>query len=119
MEEWMNDDLLDSMTMELRRGTIVLGVLSHLRKPQYGYGLVVALQEHQLQVDANTLYPLLRRLEKQELLVSSWDTDGSKPRKYYQLSTKGYNVLERLYAVWQGMQQAVTQLYEQEEIKHD
>jgi PadR family transcriptional regulator, regulatory protein PadR len=92
--------LLDSLSQELRRGSIVLCVLSQLYQPQYGYSLVVLLEEKGYQIEPGTLYPLLRRLEKQELLLSSWDTDGNKPRKYYQLTELGNRVYEQLSQQW-------------------
>lgn len=95
-----DNELLDGLLLELRRGTIILSVLSQLKSPQYGYSLVVLLEEKKISVDAGTLYPLLRRLEKQNLLVSNWDVEVSKPRKYYQLSEQGLNVYEKLCEKW-------------------
>ncbi|MFZ5353685.1 MAG: PadR family transcriptional regulator [Bacillota bacterium] len=95
-----NDELFDSLLLELRRGTIVLSVMSLLNTSQYGYSLVVLLEEKGIPVDAGTLYPLLRRLEKQNLLESSWDTEASKPRKYYVLSEYGREIYERLSKSW-------------------
>lgn len=100
MGNYKEGELLESLTLELRRGTIILGVLSQLKTPQYGYSLVVLLQEKGMNVDASTLYPLLRRLEKQEILISTWDTDGSKPRKYYEMSELGNSLYIRLCDVW-------------------
>lgn len=94
------DDLFDSLLLELRRGTIILSVLSRLQSPQYGYSLVVLLEEKGIPVDAGTLYPLLRRLEKQNLLESNWDVDAAKPRKYYQLSDYGRKIYDRLREQW-------------------
>ncbi len=68
------DALLNSLITELRRGTLTLAVLSQLRTPQYGYSLVQLLEKSGIVIDQSTsLYPLLRRLEKQELVTSSWD----------------------------------------------
>lgn len=100
MEINREEELFDSLVLELRRGIIVLGVLSQLKKPQYGYSLVVSLEEKGMAVDAGTLYPLLRRLEKQEILRSSWDTEGTKPRKYYEMSELGSRVFEKLCGHW-------------------
>ena len=80
MEPTKNDSLFDSLVLELRRGTLILSVLSQLQEAQYGYSLIVRLQEKGIEIDAGTLYPLLRRLEKQELLESSWDVESAKPR---------------------------------------
>jgi DNA-binding PadR family transcriptional regulator len=93
--------LLNSLVTELRRGTLTLAVLSQLRTPQYGYSLVQLLEKSEVKIDQSTLYPLLRRLEKQELVVSNWDTTESRPRKYYVLSEYGIKIFEQLKAEWE------------------
>jgi len=85
---------------ELRRGTLTLAVLSQLRTPQYGYSLVQLLEDSGINIDQSTLYPLLRRLEKQELVTSSWETSESRPRKYYVLSEYGLDVFLQLKREW-------------------
>src|SRR5699024_7477966 len=91
---------VDQLTLELKRGTITLAVLSKLHERQYGYSLVTMLQERGLQVEPGTLYPLLRRLEKQGLLQSEWDTSEPRPRKYYFLSNLGKEVLTVTKREW-------------------
>ncbi|RDU38888.1 PadR family transcriptional regulator [Neobacillus piezotolerans] len=93
-------NILDSLMIELRRGTLTLAVLSQLRTPQYGYSLVQLLEESGIPIDQSTLYPLLRRLEKQELVTSSWDTSESRPRKYYVLSDYGHELFLQLKSEW-------------------
>ena len=83
------DDTTAGHLQELRRGTVVLGCLVRLREPDYGYALLESLNGLGITVDANTLYPLLRRLEKQGLLTSEWNTDESRPRKFYRTSAAG------------------------------
>ena len=92
--------LLNSLMTELRRGTLTLAVLSQLRTPQYGYSLVQLLETSGISIDQSTLYPLLRRLEKQELVTSSWDTSESRPRKYYVLSEYGLEIFLQLKDEW-------------------
>ncbi len=104
------NELLNSMVLELRRGTIILSVLSQLEKPQYGYHLVQKLEKKGLSVDPGTLYPLLRRLEKQGLLSSSWDTSEARPRKYYLLSPQGREVYQQLQAEWKVMTGSIESL---------
>ena len=82
-------DLLSSLLLELRRGTLTISVLSQMKEPKYGYALVQSLEEKGITIDPNTLYPLLRRLESQGLLESKWETGGAKPRKYYQRTKYG------------------------------
>ena len=92
--------ILNSLMTELRRGTLTLAVLSQLRTPQYGYSLVQLLEGSGIAIDQSTLYPLLRRLEKQGLLSSSWDTSESRPRKYYVLSEFGAEIYLQLKEEW-------------------
>ncbi len=107
----------DSLTQELRRGTLVLSVLSQLKKPQYGYSLVQLLASKGLDIEQNTLYPLLRRLEKQELLKSDWEVSGTRPRRYYQLNENGSIMLEALTDEWNRLAEVIKRLTDKEEIK--
>jgi DNA-binding PadR family transcriptional regulator len=90
----------ENLMLELRRGVISLAVLNLLRSEQYGYSVLRALSEQGLDVDQGTLYPLLRRLEGQGLLESSWRVEEGRPRRYYQVSPQGRAVLPRLNADW-------------------
>ncbi|WP_019909051.1 PadR family transcriptional regulator [Paenibacillus sp. HW567] len=105
-------ETIHGLTLELRRGTIILGVLSQLSEPQYGYSLVPVLKERGIPVEPNTLYPLLRRLEKQGLLDSAWDTNEARPRKYYSLSPAGKEVYERLCGEWNSLKISIDSLIE-------
>ncbi|MFF2017363.1 PadR family transcriptional regulator [Paenibacillus sp. NPDC058177] len=103
-------ETVSGLVQELRRGTIIIGVLSQLTQPQYGYSLVTVLKEKGVAVDPNTLYPLLRRLEKQGLLDSAWDTNESRPRKYYSLSPAGQEVYIKLCEEWKSMRDSMDTL---------
>jgi PadR family transcriptional regulator, regulatory protein PadR len=105
-----DDSSLDAHLKELRRGSVLLACLLVLREPGYGYGLLERLEEVGVEVDANTLYPLLRRLEKQGLLSSEWDTDGARPRKYYATSDRGIELAAELMRSWLGMTRALQNL---------
>ncbi len=89
-------EALDTHLQELRRGTIVLACLRLLTHPGYGYGLLEELQGRGFDTDANTLYPLLRRLEKQGHLTSEWNTDEARPRKFYRTSAAGHRLAAAL-----------------------
>lgn len=97
------DELLSGMILELRRGTVVLCVLNRLNTPKYGYNLVSELSAAGIQAEANTLYPLLRRLESQGLLESNWETSEAKPRKYYVVTESGRQVCARLTESWRQL----------------
>lgn len=105
-------NLLASLTTELRRGALTLAVLSQLNTPQYGYSLVQLLENSGIMIDQSTLYPLLRRLEKQELVTSIWDTEQSRPRKYYQISDYGFDIYSQLKDEWEKMNQELKALLE-------
>ena len=92
---------IEQLRLELRRGIVVLAVLSLMDSASYGYSLIQQLSALGLDIEEGTLYPLLRRLEKQGLLQSEWDTSESRPRKYYRISAAGQDVLTALRAEWQ------------------
>jgi PadR family transcriptional regulator PadR len=95
---------------ELRRGTVVLACLTRLRQPEYGYALLETLNSLDIIVDGNTLYPLLRRLEKQGLLVSEWNTEEARPRKFYRTSPAGEQLAAALIADWRRIDDALARL---------
>lgn len=95
---------------ELRRGTIVLACLRLLAEPGYGYGLLEELERRGFATDANTLYPLLRRLEKQGHLTSEWDTGQTRPRKFYRTSAAGARLAAALGADWAALNAAIVAL---------
>lgn len=97
MEE---EQVLDNLILELRRGVIVLAVLSQLQEEQYGYSVMRMLADKGLGVDQGTLYPLLRRLEAQGLLQSSWRVEADRPRRYYVTSPQGKAMLPKIKEEW-------------------
>jgi DNA-binding PadR family transcriptional regulator len=106
--------LLGTMITELRRGTLSLAVLSQLSTPQYGYSLLRRLEEKGVSIEANTLYPLMRRLESQGLLENSWDTASARPRKYYVLSENGKEIYDALKTEWLSTCNTMQKLFEEE-----
>lgn len=106
----VEQDAVEANIQELRRGTVVLACLVVLRTPDYGYALLERLGSLGFPVDANTLYPLLRRLEKQGLLTSDWNTDEARPRKFYRTTADGDELARLLLADWNDIQTAITNL---------
>lgn len=96
-------DNFENTLQELRRGVIVLAVLSQLGKEEYGYSLLKLLSDKGLAVDQGTLYPLLRRLEAQRLLESAWKIEEGRPRRYYVISSEGQKLLPLLKEEWKSM----------------
>jgi len=99
----MTNESFDNVILELRRGVIVLAVLSQLSQEQYGYSLINNLRECGLEIDQGTLYPLLRRLESQGLLKSNWRIEADRPRRYYVISPEGKELLPQLRTEWNGI----------------
>ena len=104
------DELLQGLIVDLRRGTLVLAVMSSLSRPKYGYSLLQDMETQGIRIEANTLYPLLRRLESQGLLESRWDTAENRPRKYYALSGRGRKLYGQLRDEWRRMTQEMEKL---------
>ncbi|MFI0354507.1 PadR family transcriptional regulator [Actinomadura sp. 9N407] len=104
------EELILSQAQELRRGTVVLACLALLERPQYGYALLETLNAAGVTVDGNTLYPLLRRLEKQGLLTSEWNTDEPRPRKFYRVGPQGSQVRTGLVREWEDLVTSISRL---------
>ena len=94
------NDIYANFVVELRRGVTNLVVLNQCQKPAYGYQLVKELAENNIPIEGNTVYPLLRRLEDQGLLRSDWDTSTDNPRKYYQITENGRQLLAQITSYW-------------------
>lgn len=105
-----SSDGIDIHLQELRRGTVVLACLRILDTPGYGYGLLEQLKGLGFDTDANTLYPLLRRLEKQGYLTSEWNTDEARPRKFYRTSPSGRHLAAAMTDDFRAIAQAIDAL---------
>ena len=98
-----NHELFENLRLELRRGSLILAVLAALRKEQYGYTLRKTLSDEGMPIDEGTLYPLLRRLEAQKLLVSEWREEDKRNKRFYRLSAEGKAILKQLLGEWQAI----------------
>ncbi len=108
-----SDSLLDNLRLELRRGCLVLAVLAELHTEQYGYTLRKALVERGMEIDEGTLYPLLRRLESQGLLVSEWREEDKRNKRFYRISREGRQILKLLLAEWQIIGASLEEILEE------
>ena len=106
----MSSAQFDTLRLELRRGCLVLAVLAQLRTEHYGYTLKKELNDRGMDIDEGTLYPLLRRLETQGLLVSEWREEDKRNKRFYRLSDDGARVLEDLLAEWQQLNASVANI---------
>jgi len=111
----MADNTINNILQELKRGTLVMTVLLNLKDKEYGYSLISKMQEAGISIEQNTLYPLLRRLEKQGLLTSLWDTTESRPRKYYIISEEGEKALTIILEEWKKTNTSIRKMLKEDE----
>lgn len=108
-----NAEVFENLRLELRRGCLTLAVLTQLRTERYGYTLRKALADDGLEIDEGTLYPLLRRLESQGLLVSQWREEDKRNKRFYKLSTDGEKILRQLLEEWEGINKSLGRILEE------
>jgi PadR family transcriptional regulator PadR len=109
-----NPDLFENLRLELRRGSLVLAVLAALRSERYGYTLRKTLGDHGLEIDENTLYPLLRRLETQGLLASVWREENKRNKRFYRLSADGEQMLAKLLVESETIHAAMAEILKEQ-----
>ena len=100
-------EIIETLRLELRRGTLILAVLGALRTEKYGYTLRSDLAEQGVEIDEGALYPMLRRLESQGLLTSEWREDAKRQKRFYRLSDDGAQALDQLAGEWRAMNQSL------------
>ena len=106
-----NDDRFENLRQELRRGSLPLAVLAALRTDHYGYNLRKTLADHGMAIDGVTLYPLLRRLETQGLLVSQWREEDKRNKRFYRLSPDGKLILKQLLIEWKSIHTSLENIF--------
>ena len=109
------DESFENLRLELRRGCLTLAVLAELRIERYGYTLRKALADRGMAIDEGTLYPLLRRLESQGLLVSQWREEEKRNKRFYRLSAEGESILEQLLAEWRSINASLNGIVKERE----
>ncbi len=110
----MNQELFENLRLELRRGCLSVAVMAQLRVERYGYTLRKSLADAGLDVDEGTLYPLLRRLESQGLLVSEWREENKRNKRFYRLSPDGEAILRQLLDEWQRINGSINKIVQGE-----
>jgi PadR family transcriptional regulator, regulatory protein PadR len=85
------DNELGSIETEMKRGFLQLLVLVLL---------VRAFRDLGYEVEENTLYPLLRRLEKKGLVQGKWELSEERPRKFYAVTQAGREMRAGLLDIW-------------------
>jgi PadR family transcriptional regulator PadR len=107
-------EIVEKLRLELRRGALPLAVLAQLREEHYGYSLRKALGDRGLDIDEGTLYPLIRRLAGQGLLLDEWRVEDRRKKRYYRLSPLGGQVLDILVDEWRELNASVDRILEKD-----
>ena len=95
---------------EMNRGFLQILVLMVLEESMYGYMMVKHLKILGYGIEESTLYPLLRRLEKNDLIKSEWNVTDDRPKKFYKISLQGKQVRRRLLQIRQHQNQIIQKI---------
>lgn len=108
------------MTLGVKQSGLVQGTLDMLilktlaLEPMHGYGIGVRIEQISkgvFQVNAGSLFPALRRLERDGLIVGDWrPTKNNRRAKYYALTTKGRATLKRETRDWEVQSAAIARI---------
>ncbi len=101
---------ISAFETEMNRGFLQVLVLVLLENNMYGYSMVKRLEEKGYSLEENTLYPLLRRLEKKGLITGRWDVTEDRPRKFYVISKEGKGVRHQLLEIWRKQNELLSHL---------
>jgi PadR family transcriptional regulator PadR len=105
---------IEDWTIQLKKGTLEYCILLLIREtPCYGYEIVSKLSEWPIvSAKESTVYPLLKRLQKEGLLGSFWqDTvEGLPPRKYYSITDEGNRSLDMMSGEWDSLTRTLTDI---------
>ncbi|HAJ95556.1 MAG TPA: PadR family transcriptional regulator [Actinobacteria bacterium] len=95
---------------EMNRGVLQIMALLALETPMYGYMMIRFIEEIGYSIEENTLYPLLRRLEKNGWISSHWVVEDDRPKKYYEITTEGKMIRDKLLSIWQIQNRVIAKL---------
>ena len=102
-------------TIDLLQGTLGVLILKALsRGPLHGYGIGVRLEQisdGKFQVNGGSLFPALRRLERDGLIRGEWRvTENNRRAKYYVLTAQGRAQLKRETRQWEAQASAIARI---------
>jgi DNA-binding PadR family transcriptional regulator len=99
-----------NLEIEMNRGFLQILVLMALEQKMYGYKMIKFFEEQGYPVEENTLYPILRRLEKNGWVKSEWNIGKDRPRKFYRISIPGRLLRERALSIWSNQNDILRRL---------
>lgn len=101
---------INQFEAEMNRGFLQVLALAALENKMYGYMMIKTFAKMEYSVEENTLYPLLRRLEKYGLIKSEWDVSGGRPKKFYIITETGKTTRQALLNKWDTQTRIITSL---------
>ena len=105
---------IEDWKSQIKRGTLEFCILLMIKqKPTYGYEIISTLEKYPIvAARENTIYSLLRRLQKEEFIISSWQegVEGLPPRKYYSITNKGLEYIAMMSQEWNNLLEAITEI---------
>jgi PadR family transcriptional regulator PadR len=107
------DAEIGNFETEMNRGFLTILVLALLEKDMYGYSMVRTVRDLGYEVEENTLYPLLRRLEKNGWVRSKWDVSEDRPRKFYGITSDGRGLRSELLGIWKKQDEILKHIMEE------
>jgi PadR family transcriptional regulator PadR len=107
------DAEIGNFETEMNRGFLTILVLALLEKDMYGYSMVRTVRDLGYEVEENTLYPLLRRLEKNGWVRSKWDVSEDRPRKFYGITDAGRGLRSELLGIWKKQDEILKHIMEE------
>ncbi|MBN4071445.1 helix-turn-helix transcriptional regulator [Crocinitomix catalasitica] len=109
----MNESSIHKWKSQLKKGALSFIILNVLKdKEFYGYELIEEVREHtDVEIAEGTLYPLMNRLKKEELVSSKWvEQESGIPRKYYRLTKIGSQTLTEMQAYWKSLEDSIRKI---------
>ncbi len=109
----MNDEFIHKWKSQVKKGTLAFIILNVLKDNKfYGYELIEEVRKFtSIEIAEGTLYPLMNRLKKEELVVSEWvEQNSGIPRKYYSLTTIGEETLIEMTSYWSELEKAINKI---------
>ena len=97
--------IVENTQTQMRKGVLEYCILSIIAKGEiYASDIIAELKKAQLLVVEGTLYPLLSKLRREELVDYEWqESESGPPRKYYKLTPKGRTHLATLNDYWKNL----------------
>lgn len=108
----MTEETVEQKRSQMRKGLLEFCILLAISDGRvYSSDILKKLKHADLLVVEGTLYPLLSRLKNQEMVAYDWEESPSgPPRKYYELTKRGKEVLHELTETWEQLHDSIKKL---------